>query len=683
MPTSGSTSEDTRPLAGRARQILGGGWRTEWIVLTLLATLVASAIDAIILQQSRSFFTGGFLVEDHLEGGGHAVAFLAGALLVDAGLVGMTSALALAVAARLGASAAARRLAGFVAGVAPLAMSSLVAYRVFEFLGGAFDIGLMFDLAGRRPEEFLAVASEHVLFPALMTGAGALAVGLLLRLVHRRWPAGAWEPVARPKLREWLKASGTLALAGLIVSTAMRLGSDAFDNGLRRKPSGRAYGSVVAVLSDVDFDGSGLFGRPADPAPLDGRAYPYAVDWPGNGVDENGVAGDLPAGTTPWSEPSGEPPVFAHKPDVVLVVLESFRGDLVGATVDGKAVTPVLDDLARRGLSSSFAYSHNGYTVQSRFHQFSGSIAGLRGRTTLVDDFAANGYEVAYFSAQDESFGTDGPYDIGFGRAHLAYDARQDRSRRYTTFTTPGSLAVPARVLLDRIRELLQRRSPARPLFLYVNFHDTHFPYWHEGVVPIVSDLHLPQADIGPGRRDDLWRTYANTAANVDRAVGELLRDVTQAVGREPVVIVTADHGESLYDEGFLGHGYALTDVQTRIPFIVANLPMRVREPVGQSDLRDALRQALARDPGPPEVDPQEGPPVFQYLGSIDRPRQVAFTSKRWRVVYDFRTGRFQNAGGDWVRPQDLNGQDHAVFLDLVRTWERMRLARARREASR
>ena len=32
---------------------------------------------------------------------------------------------------------------------------------------------------------------------------------------------------------------------------------------------------------------------------------------------------------------------------------------------------------------------------------------------------------------------------------------------------------------------------------------------------------------------------------------------------------IRADHGESLFDEGLLGHGYALNDMQTRIPVVM------------------------------------------------------------------------------------------------------------------
>ena len=119
-------------------------------------------------------------------------------------------------------------------------------------------------------------------------------------------------------------------------------------------------------------------------------------------------------------------------------------------------------------------------------------------------------------------------------------------------------------------------------------------------------------------------------------------------------MIVTSDHGESLFDEGFLGHGYALNDVQTRIPFIVANLPMIVEEPFAQRDFRDALGAALrvpAAAPSTPRLQQENSREVFQYLGNLNRPRQIGSLRESLRTIYDFRSRRVWVAGGEWRRP--------------------------------
>ncbi len=648
-------------------------WR--WGLVTLAAAVVLSTIDALLLQRSKSFFTGGFLSVDHLNGPAGIAAFLVVSLVTDAAVVGVLAGFVMWMLCRRQVRASACALAGLLAGLGPLVAGDVISYELVRYLGDAADLSLMFELTGGSVGELLAVAASHLLIPALlMAGAGG-AVGGLVWLLHRSSAGGR---AGRASARV-LCVPAFLWLAGLAANTAASASSDAMENGLRRKPAGKLLAFVADEVSDFDRDGFGMAGRLSDPDPFNASVFPYALDIPGNGIDEDGVGGDLPAGTPPYVEAPVPSTRWARRPDVVLVVLESFRADLLGALHAGHRVTPVLDALAARGVSSAQAYSHNGYTAHSRYHLLSGSLAGVRDGRTLIDDFNANGYLTAYFSGQDESFG--GPeHSIGFDRAGVAYDARVDVGRRYSTFTTPGSLAVPFGVVQERIDEVLRTHGTAdQPIFLYVNFYDTHFPYSHDGVRTLISPVRLVRHRIAPAERDALWATYANTAANVDRAVGEVLEAVRRARGREPAVIVTADHGESLFDEGFLGHGYGLNDVQTRIPFIVVNLPMVVEEPFAQRDLRDALRMGLrvaADAPSAPRLHMVKGREVFQYLGNINRPRQIAFLREDGRTIYDYRSRRVQIRGGAWQRPPDLADPERVEFQRLINVWERMNLAR-------
>jgi hypothetical protein len=502
--------------------------------------------------------------------------------------------------------------------------------------------------------------------------AACTTAGLSVWAVHRYARAADAAPAREPLLVPLL-----VGVFGAIVLGVAATRSDVLENGLLRKPAGQLFASVVNALTDVDRDGFGFVGRSADPDAFNASVYPYAMDVPGNAIDEDGVGGDLPAALAPYRDTPVPAGAWARKPDLLLFVLESFRADLLGARVNGKAVTPVLDALAARGLSNPRAYSHNGYTVQSRFHIFTGALAAPPGAPTLVDDFKSQGYHVGYFSGQDESFG--GPlYAIGFSRAAESSDATRDRDRRYSTSTTPGSLAVPLAVVEERVQGFLGRAPRDAPLFLTVNFHDTHFPYTHGGIETITSSERLPREDIVPGEKARLWATYANTAANVDRAIGAVVDAVRAARGTEPGIIVTSDHGESLFDEGFLGHAYALNEAQTRVPFVVANLPMQVPEPFAQSELRPALLAALEAPDGAarPTTRPRRGPPIFQYLGDLARPRQLAFLLPDGRFIYDFRSGRVKAGAADWLRPDELPKAGQEKFLELVRFWERIQLTR-------
>jgi arylsulfatase A-like enzyme len=645
----------------------------RWVFCILVGGLAVSLVDGALLQRSESYFTGGFLSTEHLSGAGDLASFLSVSLLIDASVVGLTAGLMMWITS--GLRPRAWVLAALLAGVGPLLVADVVQYQLVRFLGDAVDLRLMFDLTGDSIGEVLAVSASHLLVPTIVAGVGLLACASLVWAVNRG-ERGA--PTLRPPVRVLLIPVLVLC-AAIGLATTVSASNERVRNGVLRKPAGKAIAFVADQVTDIDRDGFGSAGRFDDPDPRNALVFPYAVETPGNRVDEDGVGGDLPSELPAYVEhaTTGQ---WRRSPDVVVILLESFRFDLLGSRHDGKQVTPVMDALASHGVSSQGAYSHNGYTAQSRFHLLGGSLAGVRDGKSLIDDFAANGYTTVWVSGQDDSFG--GPrYDAGFQRASIAIDARADRSRRYSTFTTAGSLAVPSDVVEEHIADVLQRRVSAdRPLFLYVNFHDTHFPYSRDGLASLVSDLRLPRRRIEPGERDALWATYANTAANVDRSIGEVLDQVRRTRGREPAVIVTSDHGESLFDDGYLGHGYSLNDVQTRVPLVVANLPMVIEEPFGQIDLRDAVNDAMrtpAEAPDLPQVRSSHTKSVFQYLGQVNRPRQIARRTADGQMIWDFRTQRVQVSGGSWMKPEELRPHDRDEFQQLVWLWERMMIARA------
>jgi hypothetical protein len=658
------------PASGRSR------WIAQWAVITLAASAVATTFDAVLLQYSRSYFTGGFLATDYITRPSEALAFFTGSLLTDAAAIGMLVLLAFWICGQLGVRRNVTFAFALVLALTPIFMTNFVS-TVDDVLGDAFDFRLLFDLSGRSFREIVAVSSTHVTRIAWLALGACVAVAVSLRIALRHLPRRG-EPMPRMPLWRSLVVPAAVLLTGAVVMTVLRTESDVLDNGLRRKPTGRLLGSIVEAVTDVDRDGYGVLGRPDDPNLFDGHVRPYALDIPGNGIDEDGVGGDLPLAVDGYHEGPSQPVTWRSTQDVVLIVLESFRADARGASLGGKPVTPVLDGLAAQGIAPRFAYSHNGYTVQSRRHIFSGSTADIRGPDTLIDDFKRHGYQVAYFSAQDESFG--GPDEgVGFERADVAYDARDDRQRRFSDFSTAGSLAVPLDVIEERVGAFLDERRTNKPLFLYVNFQDTHFPYHHPGIQPLISTAIVAQSAIAPEHADAVRAMYLNTASNVDHAIGEVLAHVRRALGREPGVIVLSDHGESLFDEGFLGHGYALNEAQTRIPLVVANLPMTIEEPFVQADLRDAIAHALEMPYTPgagPTVTENPSRTVFQYLGLITRPAQIALTGMSGPRHHDFRDGRARIDNGEWRRPEDLKPEEHSIFLRLVQTWERMMLAR-------
>jgi arylsulfatase A-like enzyme len=359
---------------------------------------------------------------------------------------------------------------------------------------------------------------------------------------------------------------------------------------------------------------------------------------------------------------------------VLLVYLESFRHDLLGARVGDREVTPFLNRLAREGGSSARAYVEAPWTLASRKHLFVGSLRLDPGSTTLVDDFKSRGYTVAWFSGQDDSYG-DSAHLLGAERADRFYDARQDLDRRTSRSTAPISLQVSWKTLTARALDYIARVDPEQPLFFYLNVVDTHFPYTNDEIDRLLDVESLPRDDINEQNVARVRDTYANTAANVDRAVEIVFDALRWRLGdADLAVVVTSDHGQAFYEYERLGHGQTLDSLETQVPFIVWGLGGDWPEPIGASDVRPLLLEHLGTAGPAPAVRPRFVPDgarrVFQYAPDIEKPRYIALRGRDDSLLYDFaRDGAFRIASGD-VGGAAAEPRPQRDVRELIWRWE-------------
>nr|MBA2355505.1 sulfatase-like hydrolase/transferase [Acidobacteriota bacterium] len=408
-------------------------WRAEVFAVAFGCAVLATVVDTYLLDRKLGLFSGGYLAEYQVRGWSR-VSFAALSLLTDVAVLAPVIAASLWVSRYLWLHAAARIFLAASLALALLATADIAVYELQRYFGDLVNLEVLVGLLDGDIREILHFGVDPALHWFGVLTVGALCVVGAGVVLDRWFPTQMrQDPGAR---RRTFRALVLALAAALVLGAGLRLGDPAIDRGFRYKPTGRVLGSITQWLTDVDRDGYGLLSIPADPNPFDPAIHPYALDIPGNGIDENGIGGDLPP-APPYRDPEYPPVIFTSRPDVVFVILESFRADAVGAMLNGKSVTPTLDRLRHEGLEASHAYSHNGFTVQSRYHAFTGKILGSGHASSLIDDFNGNGYQTAFFSAQDESFGEDSP--VGFARAHVRYDARVDKDKRFTQFATPAS----------------------------------------------------------------------------------------------------------------------------------------------------------------------------------------------------------------------------------------------------
>jgi choline-sulfatase len=256
-------------------------------------------------------------------------------------------------------------------------------------------------------------------------------------------------------------------------------------------------------------------------------------------------------------------PSAAERPNVLLVTIDTLRADRVGSYGHVSASTPVIDALAARGVRFETAVVHAPLTGPSHASILTGQTPlghGFRNNSgyvlaptirTLAEDFGQAGYRTAAFVS---AFPLDRRF--GFDRGFETYDDRLPKGNdpRRTPYVERFADATTEAVLRWLAAQSPQESARA-PWFLWTHYYDPHAPY-------------EPPADLAARHAA---APYDGEIAFVDRELGRLLAalDARGDTGRT-IVLVTADHGESLGEHGEGTHGIFVYDATIRVPWVMA-----------------------------------------------------------------------------------------------------------------
>jgi hypothetical protein len=321
------------------------------------------------------------------------------------------------------------------------------------------------------------------------------------------------------------------------------------------------------------------------------------------------------------------------------------------------------------------AYSHVGFTTQSGKSIFGGALEPRPGGPSLFRDLKAAGYRIGVLSAAPENFGGISETVGMRGSADFYVDAELLKAERAHESASLGSLALDGRIVLREFDRRLRSAADWRqPTFLYLNIQEAHFPYSHPDMPRFLPGPLARRSEIKAANRAIVERTYWNAAAYSDWLVGQVIaRLKAQGVYDRTLILVTGDHGEALFEEGFLGHGHVLNREQTRVPLILSDPGLRVEGPVGLADYRGIVLRGLSGDQPPPA--PRAS--VFQYIGTIDRPAVIGIVEAGgiWTTL-DLETEELWfSDSGKRVRYRVLaaGSADKARADRLVDEWARQR----------
>ncbi len=272
--------------------------------------------------------------------------------------------------------------------------------------------------------------------------------------------------------------------------------------------------------------------------------------------------------TAPAAVPASD--AAAGRPNVLLITIDTLRADRLSAYGYSRKTSPNLDRLITEGVRFTQARTVEPLTgpalcsmVTSRYpHQHGASRNGLRMRPEL-DSFPKQLREAGYRTAAFVGNWTMKSKATGLDEHFELYETVLRRKRWWGLVSSEAT----ADDLNESAFTWLAGHAagePDRPFLLWVHYVEPHAPYR-------LQERHLPA--LGLAQRSDYPPSdrYDTEIAEVDRSVGELLAHLAALdLGRETLLVFTADHGESLGEHNYWGHGRHLYEGTLHIPLSVS-----------------------------------------------------------------------------------------------------------------
>jgi arylsulfatase A-like enzyme/Flp pilus assembly protein TadD len=270
------------------------------------------------------------------------------------------------------------------------------------------------------------------------------------------------------------------------------------------------------------------------------------------------------------------------KASVLLVTIDTFRADRVGAYGYARAGTPNLDAIARAGVTFVEAVSPVPLTLPAHATILSGLEPTRHGvhdngtyvfpgdPPTLATVLKAQGWATGAFVG---AFVLDRRFGLARG-----FDEYDDRIGRRRTGSSVLESERPCDAVADAAASWIAGQRG--PFLAWVHFYDPHAPY----------EPPAPFREAHPGR------PYDGEIAYADACLGRVVAAARGRAGDHLVVAAIGDHGEGLGDHGERTHGFFVYQSTLRVPFLVAGpgLPRGQKRP-GLARAADVAPTLLAR----------------------------------------------------------------------------------------
>lgn len=297
--------------------------------------------------------------------------------------------------------------------------------------------------------------------------------------------------------------------------------------------------------------------------------------------------GDIPLeALTPLGKirPSTFPEISPEaRRNIVLIVIESLRSDVILKEQDGIQVLPNVAQLARSGRFFPNCYANSTssdctdpcivsslYPLRTEWHHFYRRQDPWP-KVLIYDLLKQYGYSTAIFSSQNETWSN---MNLFYESPHLDvfFDSTSRADKTIAGSSIFNKWLSDTRQVAGKLDDALtigaaidwigRQQAAGQPFFVSINLQTSHFPYerpdgkqgpFHPGKLPSGTPFMSCES---PETILVMRNVYQNALHYLDSQIGRLLQMLRRTgLDDRTIVLVTGDHGEAFCENGVTGHG--------------------------------------------------------------------------------------------------------------------------------
>ena len=252
-----------------------------------------------------------------------------------------------------------------------------------------------------------------------------------------------------------------------------------------------------------------------------------------------------------------------EKPNIIMVVLESWRGD----TFD-EEVSPNAYKLAQESLWFKDHHSNGTVTTRGIFSLMYGLAP------TYMDNVVANngaGGPIMLNAMKEQGY-EFGIYPSGDITRIKLTDSSFSPVKEYVHHGEGEDTIEKDYDVLNKM--VTKLKTSEKPVFGFMFFNSTHYLYYYPEKFKKFTPVEKPSlVDFKAGKNPEPYiNRYKNSIYFIDDLIGQLISEL-KAMGKweNTVFIVTSDHAEEFADTSptRFGHGSNYTRFQSHVPLVI------------------------------------------------------------------------------------------------------------------